>query len=91
MQNNNKKKKKKKKKKSAKPNNFDANFVLRKCIPTFDVFIHKEKSYKRLKFLIETVELQRKLMEKAEAIQKLIFFTSEITLLICFTTENNTF
>ena len=30
-------------------------------------------------------------MEKAEVIQKLIFFTSEITLLIFFTCENNTF
>ena len=30
-------------------------------------------------------------MEKADVIQKLIFFTSEITLLICFTSENNPF
>ena len=30
-------------------------------------------------------------MEKAEVIQKLILFTSEITHLIFFTNENNTF
>ena len=30
-------------------------------------------------------------MEKAEVIQKLIFFTSEMTLLIFFTSENITF
>ena len=30
-------------------------------------------------------------MENAEVIQKLIFFNSEITLLIIFTSENNTF
>ena len=30
-------------------------------------------------------------MEKAEVIQKLIFFASEITLLIFFTSENETF
>ena len=30
-------------------------------------------------------------MEKAEVIQKLIFFTSKITLLIFLTSENNTF
>ena len=30
-------------------------------------------------------------MEKAEVIQKLIFFTSEISLLIVFTSENITF
>ena len=36
-------------------------------------FIHKQRSYKCLKFWSEKAELQRKLMEKAELIQMLIF------------------
>ena len=36
------------------PNNFGTKifvtFLLRKCIPTLDVFIHKKESFGRLKF-----------------------------------------
>ena len=53
-------------------------------------FIHKQRSYKCLKFLSETADLQKKRMEKAEVIQKLILFTSEISLLIFFTSESIT-
>ena len=55
-------------------------------------FIHQQRSYKSLQFWSD-IYTERKLMEKAEVIQKLIFFTSEIhvTLLIFFSSENNTF
>ena len=80
---------------SAKLNSFGTklflSFLLRKCIPTLDVFIHKQRSYRHPKFWSKTAELQRKLMEKAEVIQKLIFFTSEISLLIFFSRESITF
>ena len=64
---------------------FFRSLQLRKCIPTH-VFIHKQGSYKRLKSGVT-----KETMEKAEVIQKLIFFTSEISILIFFTGENITF
>ena len=66
-------------KKSAKPSYLVPNYSFHsKKMHTHTSWFHSQT--KKVQASETTVELQRKLMKKAEVIQKLIFFTSEISL-----------